>query len=278
MYSVESIREFQEIVWAHYRDSKRSMPWRDDPSPYKVLVSEIMLQQTQVERVKPKFIAFMEQFPTVEVLAGAPLDQVLRAWSGLGYNRRAKFLWQAAKMIRDDFNSQFPNDTKLLMGLPGVGRNTAGAIRAYAFNLPAVFIETNIRTVYFYHFFPDNTSTVSDKELSLLVEATVDPEHPREWFYALMDYGSWLKKTQGAQLEKSRHYRRQTPLKGSRREMRGRILRALSVKQLDDNSLRQDVDADERYGPALESLHREGLIEHNHHTQKWCLTGGADAR
>lgn len=145
---------FKEIVWDRGRELYRPMPWREDTRPYYVLVSEIMLQQTQVERVIIKFEAFIQQFPDVVTLANAPLSAVLTAWSGLGYNRRAKFLHEAAKMVVREFGGEFPTTHSELVALPGVGTNTAGAILAYSFNIPVSFIETNVRTVYFYHFSP----------------------------------------------------------------------------------------------------------------------------
>ncbi len=255
-----STQEFQELVWQFYRDNKRNMPWRENINPYYVLVSEIMLQQTQVDRVKPKFEAFMAQFPNLQALSNAKLSDVLKLWSGLGYNRRAKFLWQAAQKIEKDFNGKMPATIEDLTLLPGVGKNTAGAILAYAFSQPVVFIETNIRTVYFHHFFADSVETVSDAELSELVEITLDKERPREWYYALMDYGTFLKKQHGGRLSQSKHYKKQPPLKGSLREMRGKILKILMDGSLSENELRQKVLADERFIPALKSLEQEGLI------------------
>jgi A/G-specific adenine glycosylase len=151
-------QDFQEIIWQQGRELYRDMPWRRDTRPYYVLVSEIMLQQTQVDRVIPKFEAFIAAFPTVRSLAEASLADVLTLWSGLGYNRRAKFLHEAAKKIEGEFNGVFPETPEALMSLPGVGVNTAGAIGAYSFNQPAIFIETNVRTVYFHHFFEDQVA------------------------------------------------------------------------------------------------------------------------
>lgn len=253
-------KEFQEIIWQHYYENKRDMPWRENTDPYYVLVSEVMLQQTQVERVKPKFETFIQKFPDISSLANAKLSDVLKLWSGLGYNRRAKFLWQAADKIEKYFSGEIPQKFEDLTTLPGVGENTAGAILAYAFNQPVVFIETNVRTVYFHHFFADSAETVSDVELRELVEATLDKENPREWYYAVMDYGAFLKKGHGGRLSQSRHYKKQAPLKGSLREMRGKILKALVDGGLSSSELRQKVLADERFEPALKSLEQEGLI------------------
>ena len=173
-------REFQEIIWQKGNELYRDMPWRQDTRPYYVLVSEIMLQQTQVDRVIPKFEAFIEVFPDVSTLAAAPLADVLTLWSGLGYNRRAKFLYEAARKIEAEFSGKFPDTPEALVRLPGVGVNTAGAILAYSFNKPSIFIETNVRTVYFYHYFEDDVD-VTDKQLKEIVEATIDAEHPREF-------------------------------------------------------------------------------------------------
>lgn len=254
------IQEFKEIVWGFARQNTRIMPWRENYSPYYVLVSEVMLQQTQVSRVIPKFEQFINLFPDVQSLARAPLSDVLVAWSGLGYNRRAKFLWQAAAVITSTYNGVFPRTKPALVTLPGVGPNTAGAIMAYAFNQPEVFIETNIRSVFFEHFFHDHDQ-VSDKELYQKVEVTLDREHPREWYWALMDYGSYLKKNGAGRLKQSVHYKKQTPLKGSMREMRGRILKTLSVKPLTKKGLKTKVQADERFDSALQALLDERLIK-----------------
>ncbi|MES2630620.1 MAG: A/G-specific adenine glycosylase [Patescibacteria group bacterium] len=253
------ILEFQDIIWQKGRELYREMPWRADTRPYYVMVSEIMLQQTQVDRVVPKFEAFIAAFPTVEDLSKATLAEVLQLWSGLGYNRRAKFLHEAAKKIVNEFNGIFPETEKELISLPGIGVNTAGALLAYSFNQPAIFIETNVRTVYFYHFFLEKED-VTDVELRAIVEATVDTEHPREWYWALMDYGSYLKRQGIGQNNKSRHYKKQSPLKGSVREVRGQILKLLTAGDFDEETLRAELVADERFEPALLSLEKEGLI------------------
>lgn len=256
-------QEFQETVWWHYQQNKRDMPWRENTNPYYVLVSEIMLQQTQVDRVKPKFEAFIAQFPSVQALSNAKLSDVLKLWSGLGYNRRAKFLWQAAQKIKKDFSGEIPKTFEELIILPGVGKNTAGAILVYSFNQPVIFIETNIRTVYFHYFFADSAETVSDVELSELIGTTMDKENPREWYWALMDYGTFLKKQYGGRLSQSKHYKKQTPLKGSLREMRGKILKALIDEKLTENELREKVAADERFKLALKSLEKESIVTIN---------------
>ena len=259
--SSSEVGAFREQVWEYYRQAGRRMPWRDDPSPYRVLVSELMLQQTQVSRVVPKFETFMYTCDSFASLANVPLSTVLELWSGLGYNRRAKYLHQTARIVVHDYDGLLPSSRDELIKLPGVGTNTAGAILAYAYNQPVVFIETNIRTVYFHHFYADHADQVSDKQLETLVEQTLDRDNPREWYWALMDYGAFLKKTVGGRLSSSSHYVKQTPLKGSAREMRGRILRALITGKQDEQLLRETVLWDERFEPALAALSREGLIE-----------------
>lgn len=272
----EQITSFQETVWEYFRTHQRPMPWREDTSAYNVLVSELMLQQTQVPRVIPKFEGFLSRFPDIRTLVASSLADVLIVWNGLGYNRRAKFLHEAAKKVTSDYDGNIPDSREELETLPGIGPNTAGAILAYAYNQPVIFIETNIRTVLFHHFFADDGAKVSDKELRGLVEQVLDHENPREWYWALMDYGSHLKRTIGGRLDSSEHYKKQSPLKGSPREMRGRILKALTAGAVSEATLRAAVQADERYESAIESLVDEGLVVQKDGVIS--LTGHTDAR
>jgi A/G-specific adenine glycosylase len=271
MLSESQVRDFQDVVWGYFGAHSRDMPWRDDPSPYHVLVSELMLQQTQVSRVLPKFQEFTARFPTFQALADASLGDVLAVWSGLGYNRRAKFLHAAAQKVMQDFGGQLPSTHIELIRLPGVGVNTAGAILAYAFNVPVVFIETNIRSVFFHHFFADRTD-VDDRELQPLVEQTCDHEHPREWYWALMDYGTHLKREHGNNIIQSKHYVRQSKFEGSKRQIRGRILRELTAGAIPSEELVRVVD-DERAAGVLDELVREGFVEQYGAVVR--LTGGA---
>ncbi len=217
---------FKRTIWLYYRRFGRRFLWRKTRDPYRILVSEIMLQQTQAGRVKEKYPEFLRTFPTVRSLARAPLSRVLRAWQGMGYNRRALFLKKIAATILKKFNGRVPSSQEKLESLPGIGHATASAIRAFAFNAPGVFIETNIRRV-FIHFFFANKKKVSDKEILPLVKKTLDRAHPREWYWALMDYGTMLGEKRENPNRKSAHYARQAPFRGSRRELRGRILRVL---------------------------------------------------
>ncbi|HEU4715485.1 MAG TPA: hypothetical protein VFS14_01510 [Candidatus Saccharimonadales bacterium] len=252
-------KDFQELLAAKGAELYRSMPWREDTRPYYVLVSELMLQQTQVDRVIPKFEAFTARFPDERALAEAALGEVLGLWNGLGYNRRAKYLSDAAKMVRTEFGGEFPSAYEDLLRLPGVGPNTAGAILAYAFNQPVAFIETNVRTVYFHHFF-EGGDKVTDAELKKKVQETLDTEHPREFYWALMDYGTWLKKQGAGRIRQSAHYKKQSALKGSVREVRGQIVRALTAGDRTRTELERLVDYDERFEPALKGLMTDGLV------------------
>jgi len=248
--------EFRRLLLQHGEELYRDMPWRRDTRPYYVLVSEQMLQQTQVDRVVPKFEAFIAAFPNEHALAQASLADVLRLWQGLGYNRRAKFLHEAAKKVSE--KGTFPDTQAALLELPGVGTNTAGAILAYAFNKPALFIETNVRAVYIHHFFHEQ-ELVDDKAIMSLLESTIAMDKPRRFYWALMDYGSWLKK-QGVLPSRSRHYKKQSPLKGSVREVRGQILTALASIDMTEQELREQLVTDDRFAIALLGLINDGLI------------------
>lgn len=257
------VRGFQQTVWDYYRaHGRHDLPWRQAGADgsfdgYAVLVSEIMLQQTQVPRVVPKFQDFIRRFPTCKALAAAPLADVLVAWNGLGYNRRAKFLWQAAGMVVQDFDVQLPDNLADLVRLPGVGPNTAGALLAYTYNRPVVFVETNIRTVFLHHFFAGQQQ-VSDKAIADMVAQTL-PDNSREWYWALMDYGTHLKQTIGNLNTLSKHYTKQSVFAGSRRQIRGQVLRLLAAKPISISTLRTHI-ADERLPAVLDDLVREGLI------------------
>ena len=220
--------QFIKTVWDFYQTQGRhDLPWRKTKDPYKIVVSELMLQQTQVTRVIPKYKEFLKHFPTVAKLASAPLGDVLKAWQGLGYNRRAKFLWQAAQSVQNEYKGKWPKTFLELKNLPGIGTYTAGAVMNFAYNEPVPLIETNVRTVYIHHFFKD-TENVSDKELLPIIERTLDTTNPREWNWALMDYGSYLKSTIGNVSTKSKTYKKQSNFKESNRYVRGAIIRALS--------------------------------------------------
>lgn len=216
-----------------------------------------MLQQTQVPRVLPKFEAFTTQFPTFQALAAAPVGDVLKAWSGLGYNRRAKFLWQAAQLVCAEHDGRLPDTQAVLVKLPGIGINTAGAVLAYAYNKPVVFIETNVRTVFIHHFF-QNQEAVHDRDVADIVAATL-PDNPREWYWAVMDYGTHIKQTVGNLSQNSAHYARQSAFQGSNRQIRGQVVKLLGAGGKTQAELRQYI-ADDRLDTVLAALLAEGMV------------------
>lgn len=257
-------QSFIDTVWEYYcRHGRHNLPWRKklQLKPYNILVSEIMLQQTQVERVVPKYQAFVKRWPTAKQLASASLGDVLRAWQGLGYNRRAKALHECAKRVSSECTGQFPREYAELLALPGIGPYTAGAVRAFAFNLPTPLIETNIRTVYLHHFF--NTKIhVSDAEILQMIDKTLNQSNPREWYWALMDYGSFLKKEYKVKNTNSAQYTKQSKFKGSDREIRGAILRELTQQSLTRRGLEIKLYQFEknRIKEQLQTLEVESLV------------------
>ena len=274
------LKDFQLQIWEYYAAYGRyDLPWRQPDhngvfDPYAIMVSEIMLQQTQVQRVIPKFEAFMTQFPTVSALACAPLADVLIAWSGLGYNRRAKFLWQAAQYVTSELQGEFPQQQAELVKLPGVGSNTAGAIISYAFDQPVPFLETNIRTVFIHHFFTSQDGVSDTSILSLAedaIQAVASQEiadfTPRTWYWALMDYGTYLKQTVGNVSRRSKMYAKQSAFNGSRRQVRGAILQSLQAAPYSEAELAERI-SDERLQSVLQDLVQEKMIsytqEHYH--------------
>lgn len=275
MADEQRVRKFQEEVREYYTvHGRHDLPWRQSEpdgtfDPYKILVSELMLQQTQVSRVVPKYREFLVRFPRVEVLAAASQGEVLKAWQGLGYNRRAKFLWQAAGMVRKEYDGELPRAETQLVKLPGIGKNTAAAIVAYAYNQKALFIETNIRTVFIHHFFANSTE-VTDGEILPLVALALPDDSPREWYWALMDYGVFLKKTVGNLNKLSKSYTKQTTFHGSKRQLRGTILRMLSEGPLSRADL-VSMLADNRTPEVLADLEREELIHTAADTDKYRL-------
>lgn len=256
-----STKEFVRRVTDHWRHSGRhTLPWRKTKDPYRILVSEVMLQQTQVDRVIPYYEKFLKKYPTAERLSKSRLADVLKLWSGLGYNRRAKFLRDAAIALVEKHDGKFPKSYEGLRELPGVGDYTARAVRVFAFNKRDVLIETNVRTAYLHHFFHDATS-VHDKELLPFILAAAEGQDPREWHAALMDYGACLKRN-GVRLNaKSAHYSRQSRFEGSSRQLRGRLLRRLMDGPITRASLRK-ISAKNAYdvSMALQAMERQGLV------------------
>lgn len=257
----EKIAEFRRAVWKFYKaQGRHALPWRQTEDPYKILVSEVMLQQTQVERVIGFYEAFMKAFPTADALSKAALSEVLAEWQGLGYNRRAKNLHAAAKAVAE--RGSFPKTAEEMERLPGVGPYTARAVAAFAHNHDSIFVETNIRTVVMHHFFP-GASKVDDAQIRQVLEKAHPKGKARLWYSALMDYGSHLKRS-GVKLNpRVKGYKKQSTFKGSKREARGAILKAL-VKGPRDSKLLVEVLGPSRRAQAKEviaSLVHEGMIE-----------------
>jgi A/G-specific adenine glycosylase len=259
------IVSFQKIVWDYYRaHGRHDLPWRLPDAegrfdPYHIVVSELMLQQTQVSRVVPKFRVFLTTYPTFATLAEASLAEILTLWNGLGYNRRAKFLWLLAQKVTMEYNGTLPDSRTELIKLPGIGPNTAGAVLAYAYNQPVVFVETNIRTVFIHHFFRDEQA-IADIALIPLIEETLPAENAREWYWALMDYGTFLKQSVGNVSRASAGYVKQSTFKGSRRQIRGQLIRLLAAKPYTYAQLQAKIQ-DERLQSVLDDLVKEGFIE-----------------
>lgn len=268
--SLAAIAQFQKTILDYHNKEGRSFPWRKTrltggqaPDPYAILVSEVMLQQTQAERVIPKYEAWMKTFPTAESLAKAKVTEVLKLWQGLGYNRRTLNLKRAAEMIVKEYGGVFPKTIEAIDALPGVGPYTAGAIAAFAFDMPSAFIETNIRTVYL-HFFCKGKKKVSDTALLIRIERTLPKSNVREWYNALMDYGAMLKKKEGNANVRSAHYAKQSKFRGSRREVRGAILRRAATQ----HSVSVEDISSKKYSVSeiFAELVKEGFLKKNGHS------------
>lgn len=259
------IMNFKRTIHTFYKNNRRDFPWRDTRDPYKILVSEVMLQQTQTFRVLPKYAHFIKNFPDFEALARAPAREVLGLWSGLGYNRRALNLHKTAQMVVEKFGGILPQKIEDLVKLLGIGTHTAAAICAFAFNKPTVFVETNIRAVFIHHFFA-NKKMVTDREILLLVEKTLDAKSPREWYYALMDYGVHLKKLHKNPARSSAHHRKQAPFKDSDRRIRGLVLKFLLGRaSASEEKIAQTLEIETpRLHKNLANLEREGFIKKEH--------------
>lgn len=286
----KQLRKFEREIWNYYEGNKRDLPWRRTTNPYYILISEVMLQQTQVSRVILKYKEFIKKFGTIESLAKASKAEVLTLWQGLGYNRRALFLKRACEtLFAESLKSskstaklkspKFPTTREELLKLPGIGQSTAGALLAFAFNTPVPFIETNIRAVFLYFFFK-GSSSVSDIHIYELLQEILNhkkqKENPREWYYALYDYGTMLKAKLGREKtalhKQSKHYNKQSKFKGSNREIRGAILRlftkhskmtAQKICALLNAELphRTSSDISKQVTHILTSLEKEGFIQ-----------------
>ncbi len=279
------LRAFIEFVAKKGRELYRDLPWRRTYDPYAIWISEVMLQQTQVSRVDGRWQRWLERFPTVDALAAAAPSDVLEEWQGLGYNRRALSVHRAAQAI-SEAGGVFPQDPKELVKLPGIGPATAAGIRAFAFNLHGVYLETNVRTVFLHELYPQ-AEGVPDSELIPLVELTCPASvagaataelTPRSWYYALLDYGAYLKKTIPNPSRRSKSHVKQSRFEGSHRQKRAELLRVLlahkdeggaefetlhqELCQIEVNAGRETLDEQVTLG-LLEELAKEGFCQKN---------------
>lgn len=251
---------FKKLILDYWRrHGRHDLPWRRTTDPYRILVSEVMLQQTQVPRVIDKYSEFLRSFPTFRALAAASPARVLKVWQGLGYNRRALMLRRCARAVVGEHNGKLPGEYSVLRTLPGIGPYTAGALLAFAFNKPYPIIETNIRRVYLHHYVP-RSRNVTDAALMPLVARTMDRRDPRRWFSALMDYGTHLAATVANPNRRSRHHVRQSVFEGSVRQLRGRILRQLTTSGSVSLAQLAAAVTDVRMDTVLAALQREGFI------------------
>lgn len=258
---MKGVSHFRKVVWAHYKKyGRHNLPWRKTHDAYRILVSEVMLQQTQVERVMPFYKKFIKQFPTAKKLSAASLSEVLKSWQGLGYNRRAKMLHAAAQELASRKVTTVPE----WEALPGVGPYTARAVTAFVYNEDVIFVETNIRTVIIHHFFPKREK-VDDADIEKILNQALPKGKSREWYSALMDYGAYLKQSGISHNAKSKTYTKQSKFSGSLREARGAILHAFTQGVTSRRSLTNLLDPSrrEQMKEALEALTKEGLISGN---------------
>lgn len=235
----ERLATFRDLVRDQGRELYRDLPWRRTRDPYEIWISEVMLQQTQVSRVDGRWQRWLARFGSVAELARADTADVLDEWQGLGYNRRALAVQRAARAVAEA-GGEFPQDVRALTALPGIGPATAAGIRAFAFDLHGVYLETNVRTVVLHELFP-GLEGVADKALVPIVDASCpagagDPgfdegDDPRGWYYALLDYGAYLKRTVPNPSRRSRGHARQSRFEGSHRQKRAAVLRALLARR-----------------------------------------------
>ena len=258
----EIITAFRKRVLEYYRRNGRDLPWRSTTDPYRILVSEIMLQQTQVDRVIPKYEAFISCFPDAASLAKASLKNVLNMWQGLGYNRRAQNLYKCAQIVADELGGAFPKTRDGLKELPGIGVYTSAAVNVFAYNQPCVFIETNIRAVYIHTFFQDSAD-VSDAQLEPYIKSTLSKRNPCRWYNALMDYGVYIKKRYSNPARKSKHHTKQSRFEGSDRQIRGMIIKILgNIDTIKTQELVDQIDREPtRVHAIIDQLVQEGMVK-----------------
>lgn len=262
-HNPEGLLAFKELILSFYSEHGRPFAWRETSEPYPILVSEVMLQQTQTSRVVPKYETFLSEWPSFSSLAEASTEALLSVWKGLGYNRRALNLRRSARMT-EEWGWTIPNERELIESLPGVGKATSAAIRSFCFGEKSVYLETNIRRVLLTCFYPEEEE-VKDKELeALLHELSLINEDMKRWYYALMDYGVLLKALFPNANKRSAHYTKQKKFENSNRQIRGQLIHLLtdtgSKHLLAIYDLLSHFE-DERILNSLEQLQQEGFVQ-----------------
>lgn len=244
------IKAFQKEILEWYSHHQRDLPWRRDRDPYNILVSEVMLQQTQVPRVIPKYEEWLKTFPNLESLAVASARDVLLHWSGLGYNRRALYLQKFAKSVVEQFGGAIPQDEKTLRSLPGIGEYTARALLCFAFNRQVAVVDTNIRKVIAVKFFK---GTLPEEKMIQEIAQRLLPEGKAyEWNQALMDYAGAMLKAHKIPVPK------QSKFQDSDRFLRGLILRILlKMYGLEFHELLQEI----RKTKSIEEVHLKMILQ-----------------
>lgn len=255
--------EFNEHLNTFYQCNKRQLKWRLEINPYFILVSEFMLQQTQVSRAIDYFNTFIKALPTIASLANAEQQEVLSLWSGLGYNRRALYLHNAAKIIHFQYHGIIPIDYNELLKIKGIGEYTAKAIVTYSYNIPLIFVETNIRTVFFIYYKDlfANQDKIDDRLIKELITKTIDNNNPRDWYYGLMDWGTQLKKEyKDKHIQKSKFFTKQSQFQGSLRQISGKIIKLLLEKKTIQKQKLLDFCNDGRTHQCIQTLIKENFI------------------
>lgn len=224
--SSKNIIAFQEKVLSFYKENKRDLPWRRTTDPYAILVSEVMLQQTQVDRVVSYYQEWLRQWPTIQDLANAERADVLQRWMGLGYNNRAVNLHKASQFIVERFDGGVKNALGSGMKIPGIGPYTEKAVKIFAFNENLATVDTNIRRILIHEFSPQET--LSDADVHSLAEQCLPKGQSRDWHNALMDYGSLVLTSKKTGISPKTA---QSTFEGSDRQYRAKILRHLLAHQ-----------------------------------------------
>lgn len=262
-HTPEGLRAFRDFILNFYKAHGRDLAWRLTRDPYKILVSEVMLQQTQVSRFLPKYDLFLSRWPDFQSLAQASTEELLSVWKGLGYNRRALRLRESARMS-EAWGWTIPNDKTFIDILPGVGKSTSAALRSFCFGEPSIYLETNVRRVLLTCFFPQEEGVKDVRLEALLQELIQHIDDTQSWYYALMDYGVLLKALQPNANRRSAHYTKQGKFEDSNRQIRGLLIHLLTdtgAKSLTEICTMLPTFEQERILYSLGQLSEEGFVQ-----------------